>query len=262
MIDHETYLAFATKLAHQAGDIMLEHFQIGIDRDTKTDNTPVTVADLKINQLVIDTVRQTYPTHSILAEEGSHLEPNATHVWVCDPIDGTFPYTLGVPTSTFSLALVVAGKPEVAVIYDPYTKRLYRATVGKGAFVNDQRLQVSSHISLKNTHVGVAVYKTEQLDIAGLNAELMEQGIWGLSYLCITYEGTLVALGQFSGATFAFTSPWDIAALKLIVEEAGGTVTDLYGREQRYDQPIRGAIISNSHVHDTLVSIVKKHLLP
>src|SRR6185369_16230217 len=119
----DEYLQFARGLADQAGAIMLEHFQVGVAKRDKAeaDNTPVTIADTQINRLVIEAVRAKHPTHAVIGEEESHPADGVEFTWVCDPIDGTIPYTMGIPTNLFSLALVDGeGQPVVAVVYDPY----------------------------------------------------------------------------------------------------------------------------------------------
>jgi len=97
-------------------------------------------------------------------------------------------------------------------------------------------------------------------DTAGMVKDAIQEGLRSFSLCCITYEAMLVASGQVAGAVFPGKTPWDIAAVKVIVEEAGGRVTDLYGREQRYNQPITGAIVSNGVMHAQLVELVGKHI--
>lgn len=256
----DDYLEFAKKLAYLAGDIMLEHFKAGIDKEIKSDKTPVTIADTKINQLVIDSVNKAFPEHSVLGEEGSTAAINTDYVWVCDPIDGTIPYTLGMPNNLFSLALVHKGESILAVLYDPYTKRLYEAVKSKGAYMNGEKLRVSNIVTPEG-HIALPGMQYGLTNAASLLKDVVESGMRTFSVCCITYESMLVASGQIVATVFPGTSPWDIAAVKIIVEEAGGKVTDLHGNEQRYDRPIAGAIVSNNAMHDSLVDLVSKHLL-
>ena len=96
-------LDVAIEISSQSGQLIKDSLEIGIKRDWKSDDTPVTAVDKKVNQLVIDTISKEYPDHSILAEEGSLTKENAPYTWVCDPIDGTFPYMHGIPIVTFTL---------------------------------------------------------------------------------------------------------------------------------------------------------------
>jgi fructose-1,6-bisphosphatase/inositol monophosphatase family enzyme len=127
------YLDFAKKLALQAGDIMLQYFDTDIAVETKEDASPLTIADTTINKMVIAAIHEKYPDHGIIGEEESDHTVGTKYVWVCDPIDGTIPFTMGVPTSQFSLALVKDGVSILGVLYDPYTKRMYEAVKGARA---------------------------------------------------------------------------------------------------------------------------------
>lgn len=241
---------------------MLEHFQIGIEKKDKADGTPVTIADTKINQMVIDAIEQNYPEHAIHGEEASHKKENAEYVWACDPIDGTIPYMLGVPTNQFSLALVQNGKPIVGVVYDPYMKRLYHATGGVGAFLNDKKIEVNkTKTLLEGKYIALHSQKTPFYRAGELIRDASARGFWTYVPYSFTYEAVMVASGRLVGSIFGYPTAHDVAAIKVIIEEAGGKVTDLLGNEQRYDQPIKGAIVSNGLVHQELVELVKPYLI-
>ncbi len=262
MSDSQDYLNFAIHLAHQAGEIMLKHFTIGVEKQDKADGTPVTIADKAINHLVIKSIKENYPEHAIQGEEASYLKKGAEYVWVCDPIDGTIPYTFGTPISQFFLAVVKNGEPILGVLYDPYMKRLYHAVKGEGAFLNKQKIQVNSHTNLQTgKYLALPSQKTPLLDSGSLLHEANRRGLWSCNFLCFTYEAVMIATGQFVGNIFGYSSAHDVAAIKVIVEEAGGKVTDLLGKEQRYDQSINGAIVSNALVHDELVNLIKEYLI-
>lgn len=253
------YLDFAKDLAYRAGDIMLEHFQVGVAKQIKSDATPVTEADIAINKLVIDSVAGKFPGHTVMGEEDSSTSEHAEYVWVCDPIDGTIPYTLGVPTNMFSLALVRDGVSIVGVLYDPHSKRMYEATIESKTLLNGQPIQINTE-GLPQGYVAMPLMQYGITDTAALVQDAVSSGLRSLSFCSTTYEAALVASGQISGAVFPGVSPWDIAAVKVIVEGAGGKVTDVFGNEQRYDKPIKGAISSNGVVHDQLVALVSKYV--
>lgn len=136
------YKDVAIELAKSAGDTMRHHFTIGMKITWKADKTPVTIADTKINALVIKVIKDTFPTHGVLGEEASDYEVGDKYLWVCDPIDGTIPYSHGIPTSVFSLALVKDGEPILGVVYDPFMERMFFAQKGEGAFMNEQIINV------------------------------------------------------------------------------------------------------------------------
>ncbi|HSX42465.1 MAG TPA: inositol monophosphatase [Candidatus Saccharimonadales bacterium] len=255
----DQYLTFAKDLAYKAGDIMLEHFKPGVGREVKSDDTPVTVADTTINKLVIDSVAEVFPEHSVLGEEESSSAADTEYIWVCDPIDGTIPYTIGIPTNLFSLALVHNGISVLGVLYDPYSKRMYEAVKSRGALLNGETIHVSNELTPQG-YISLPGMQYGLTNTAELVRDAITSGMRSFSLCCITYESALIANGQIVGAIFPGKTPWDIAAVKIIVEEAGGMVTDLYGNEQRYDKPITGAVVSNGHMHARLVDLAKRHI--
>jgi fructose-1,6-bisphosphatase/inositol monophosphatase family enzyme len=249
------YLEFAKKIALQAGEIMLKHFHVDVEQREKSDNTIVTVADEEINQLVIDEVGRIYPDHSVFGEEASN-DNNHEYAWVCDPIDGTVPYSKGLPVSVFSLALVKDGVPIVGVVYDPFMKRLYSAVKNEGAFLNDVPIQVSTNDLERHSIVNVEWWAEAEYDIdTPLHQLSLDTKTYVLHLGTVIDAACYVAAGRYEACVFAGTTGKnvDIAAVKVIVEEAGGKVTDLFGNEQRYDGDIKGAIISNGKVHEQLL---------
>lgn len=253
------YLELAKSLALEAGEIILKHFQPGIAFETKDDDTPVTRADKEVNALVIQKIRAAYPDHSVLGEEES-FDNHSPFVWLCDPIDGTHPYTKGIPVSVFSLALVHEGYPIVAVVYDPFTKSLYSAEKGKGAFLNGQPTRVSDRQPDQAT-INIEWWKGAEYDVAAaLHRFSQDTGAYILKLGSIIQGACLVAGGQFEACVFPGTKgkSIDIAAVRLIVEEAGGKVTDIHGQDQRYDTlDIKGALITNGILHEPLVEVLK-----
>jgi fructose-1,6-bisphosphatase/inositol monophosphatase family enzyme len=176
-----------------------------------------------------------------------------------DPVDGTIPFSHGVPTFAFSLALVVDGESQLGVVYDPMLDRLFVAEKGQGATMNGKPI----HVSSAETFDHQAITIDGPWGVLGNKAYTLPQAFKGkkvffTKFSSMVYGGTLVALGEFGLSVCNAEHPWDIAALKVIIEEAGGRVTDLHGKEQRYDGPIDGAIMSNGLLHDKLVEIVQR----
>lgn len=253
----ETQLQFAIAVAREAGEIMRTYFH-SQDKgtETKQDNSPVTLADTAINQLLIDRVRETFPDHGVLGEEQSY-QADRNELWVCDPIDGTVGFIVGVPTSMFSLGYVVDGKTQVAVIYEPLLDKLFTAIKGGGAYLNSKPVHVSDRQSLEGASIGLTMSVGQLLERRSFcDGLIADKAKLMVAIPGNVFKGSLVAQGRIDAYIFPGRSAHDIAAEKLIIEEAGGKVTDLYGNEQRYDGAINGAIISNGIIHDTLV----KHL--
>lgn len=259
LITMEEYKQFAKDFAKKAGEIMLEHFGLGMAKEWKKDSTPVTEADLKINSLFIEAVKSKFPTHSVRGEEESNMKEGSEYTWVCDPIDGTIPFSHGVPICMFSVALVKDGKSILGVTYDPFGDRLFFASLGEGAYLNDEKISVSDTSDLKAVMADYEMWQGARYDINKLGQYLcMERDVKLTKFACITYPSCLVAVGEFGFTIFPHTTAHDAVALKIIVEEAGGKVTNLFGEEQRYDEEINGVIISNGVLHDELVSLAKQ----
>lgn len=234
---------------------MLTHFHSDVAHREKDDKTIVTIADEEINQLVIDEVEKAYPEHSVFGEEASN-DKKHTYAWVCDPIDGTVPYAKGLPVSVFSLALVKDGTPLVGVVYDPFMKRLYSAIKDAGAFLNDAPISVSNTGLERHAIINVEWWPEAEYDIdTACHKISLHTKAYVLHLGTVIDAACYVAAGRYEACVFAGTKGKnvDIAAVKVIVEEAGGKVTDLFGNEQRYDGDIKGAIVSNGVVHDQLV---------
>ncbi|KKS00586.1 MAG: Myo-inositol-monophosphatase [Candidatus Levybacteria bacterium GW2011_GWB1_41_21] len=244
-------------LARQAGEVMRKDFSLGMKKEWKKDKTPVTVTDTFVNRMVINAIGKEYPEHSILGEEENSLK-DSEYVWVCDPIDGTIPFSHGFPIFAFSLALVKNGSPVLGVIYDPIVDRLLYAEKNKGTTLNGKPVKVSSASSFsERTIIDGGI---ESLKLLGMEEEIRKRKVLTTRIYSCVYGGMLVALGEFVAEIYRHVNPWDAAAVKIVVEEAGGKVTDLLGNEQRYDQPINGFIASNGRVHDELVKRTKKIL--
>lgn len=256
---NDELLAFAVDIAKQAGQIMQSYF-LGVDQEVqiKTDRTQVTVADKKINTLLINHVRKTFPEHGILGEE-EQWHPERSELWVCDPIDGTSAFILGVPTAMFAAAFVVDGTPQVATIYDPFMDRMITAIKGKGAFLNGRRISVSAQDILENSMIGVVGSVHNIINASDFFGGLMAKGVKLKSIHGSVFQGMLVATGKEDGYLFPGRSAHDVVTTKLIVEEAGGKVTDLRGSDQPYNAPIYGAIVSNGRLHDALVSELRAY---
>lgn len=256
----EEYLEFAKKIAKEAEEIALKYFSFETENTWKEDNTPLTKADTEINDLVIKRVNETYPEHSIYGEEKCDIKENAKYVWVCDPIDGTIPFSCGLPIFTFSLALVDQsnGQPVLGLVNDPIMKNMYWAYKGGGAFRSGKKISVSKSDTLNNTYLNTdGSGKEANFSNLPLLKSLSERKCKVMKLLSFIYGGIQVANGKFVGAVFYNKYAHDVAALKIITEEAGGKVTDLNGEERRYDENGLGCIISNGILHNEILKIVQ-----
>lgn len=256
------YLEFAKEIAVRAGEIMMKYYHGDNGANYKYDQTIVTLADQEINDYLIERVKAVYPSHSVDGEEAGFGE--SSHVWVCDPVDGTAMYARHIPTSVFSLALVIDGVSEVGVVYDVQGDKMYTAVRGEGAFVNGEKISVSDiSIDDKRSLGNFDMWPAAEYNLFDVFKELGAR-TYAVGLGSVIRASMCVASGDFNFVLFPGTGHknCDIAAAKVIVEEAGGKVTDLFGNDQRYDRPINGAILSNGAIHEELVSIVAKHVKP
>jgi fructose-1,6-bisphosphatase/inositol monophosphatase family enzyme len=259
MYDKE--LEFAKALAREAGEIMRGYFGFDLKREWKSNQTPLTMADTEINSLVIERIKEHFPGDSIHGEEES-FKTDSNRLWVCDPVDGTMPFSHGLPISTFSLALVIDGSPVLGVIYDPFMDRLFYAQKNSGAFCNTVPIHVSDQ-PLRNALINVEAFPISGPAAASdhdssIIKSIEQLGAKTTHLWSAIISFALVAAGQYTAALFNATYIHDLAAAKIIIEEAGGKTTDLFGNDQRYDQPTKGFIASNGVVHDELVKLFKK----
>lgn len=257
----EEYLKFAKDIAYEAGKIMLKYFNQDNGASYKGDKTIVTLADREINSYLIKKVKEQYPNHAVDGEE--EQEGKSNFVWVCDPVDGTAMYARHIPVAVFSLALVIDGVPNVGVVYDPFTDSLYTAIKGKGAYKNGEKISVNDYtLDDIRTVCHCDMWSKAKYNVCEVFEELRKQTRLN-DIGSITRASCCVATGDYSLTIFTGTEHkhCDIAAVKVIVEEAGGKVTDLFGNEQRYDQSIKGALISNGIVHDEVVKVIKNFIV-
>lgn len=248
----------AKKLALQAGSMMINTFGSRMTPDWKANHTPVTETDIAINTLVLTEIEKYFPDHSVLAEEGSNIK-TSDYVWICDPIDGTIPFSHGIPTCVFAIALTYKGESILNVVYDPFLKRLFWAEKGKGAWMNDRPLRVSEKKELTHAVIGYSPSRS----IPGLFQSLIQfaqqEHIHIVAVGSAIYSGMLVATGDLTASIFAGKKAHDSSPLKNLIEEAGGKMTSVSGEEQRYDQEVNGHIVSNGFLHERFLQIILKH---
>ncbi len=249
---YQDYLQFATEVAREAGKIMQGNFVFDMTREWKKDGTPLTVTDTTINQLVVERVNASFPGHAVLGEEQSHAN-DSRFLWVCDPVDGTIPFSHGLSISTFSLALVEDGVPVVGVVLDPFQKLFYSATLEQPTMVNGSRVQVNDSTSLAKQIVVLEGFAY----VGKIWSQLKTLGAFPSTFLSFIFGAKQIASGQAGGAVFGYSFPWDAAALKILVEQAGGKTSDLDGHEQRYDRQTNGFVCSNGKIHDQLLEMIR-----
>ena len=225
-----------------------------IERKGGQEKNLVTEIDKGSEELIIKLIRKHFPAHDILAEEsGARKGAASEYRWIIDPLDGTTNYTHAFPVFCVSIGLEWKGKLLCGVIYDPNTNELFTAERGKGAFLNGKRIGVSKTPTLQNsllvTGFPYNIAENPHHAIERFVSFLMKsQAVrrMGSAALDLAY----VACGRFDGFWEVALQPWDMAAGVLLVEEAGGLVTDFSGGSMDI---YKGALLSsNGKIHDEM----------
>jgi histidinol phosphatase-like enzyme (inositol monophosphatase family) len=241
-------LAFAIDAAYRAGRSTLAHFQTGVVVETKSDATPVTVADRNAERLIREAIAEKYPTESILGEEEG-ASGKSDDRWVIDPIDGTKSFVAGVPLYATLLAFEQGGVPTVGVCYFPALDELLYAEAGQGSFLNGRPIHTRTTATVDGAILccGGITRLRERGQLLAL-LDLAEDAL-ALRTWCDAYGHALVASGRVDAMIDPVLSRWDIAAVDIIVREAGGKLTDFAGNAN----PNNEAISSNGPLHDCLL---------
>jgi histidinol-phosphatase len=253
-------LTAAIDAAKAAGEVILSYFRSDLQVDTKADQSPVTAADRDAEQIIVERLKRQFPEYGFLGEEFGAQQGHAPTRWIIDPIDGTQNFIRGIPYFATLLALEEASEITLGVVYAPAEGTLLYAARGEGAFSNGQeRLAVSP----------VATLDRAMLVHGGLDI-LRRGGYWdGLTRLVDAtarqrgfgdyFAHTFVCRGQAEVMVEADVKPWDLAPLKIIVEEAGGRFTDFSGKPTIYGGTV---VASNGHVHDAVLDILETRFQP
>ena len=227
----------------------------------KQENDFVSEVDRNAEQAIISTIQRAYPDHAILAEE-SGSQGKDDFQWVIDPLDGTTNYLHGFPQFAVSIALLHRGRLECGVVYDPTRDEIFRADRGAGAFLNDRRLRVTDRKSLKGALIGTGIPFRDQRYIdpyLGMLKDLTLEtaGIRrpGSAALDFAY----VAAGRIDGFWELGLSVWDFAAGTLLVQEAGGVVSDIGGGSRHLETG--NVLAGNLRVHREMVKTIRPHLV-
>lgn len=254
-------------IAVGAGEILMNFRKEGFRTQTKSDSFDfVTSADLKSEEYILKRLSEEFPNDSILSEEKGRIGNNASHVWMVDPLDGTKDFKNGGTGFSIMIGLCQYGKPVLGVVYAPVKDLLYFAQQGRGAYLRingkDQKLHVSKIKYLKDakmvTRVGGGEKReddklTDFFEVKEKNPESSVGIKLGLIAEC---------KADLHISSNARASKWDTCAPQIILEEAGGKVTDLYGNPLNYNQPDSlwkiSFVASNRILHKSVIKRIKE----
>lgn len=247
----------AIRAALAAGKFLLDRFHEPhrVTRKGKVDL--VTEADTGSERLIAGMIAQEFPHHQILGEESGTAGGDAEHLWVIDPLDGTSNYAHGYPVFSVSIAYRHKGQTVVGVVFNPLRDELFVAERGKGAYLGDQRLSISHTGELVSCLVATGfpydrprkLPKTIRV-IQGLAERVLTLRANGSAAVDLCY----VAAGRTDAFWENDLSPWDTAAGSLMVEEAGGRVSD--GQGDPYDIFSREILATNGLVHEAMLQVI------
>ena len=272
----------AFKAARKAGDMMIRA-SANLDAvkvDSKAFNDFVSDIDRQSESILLDTLFYSYPTHLVRSEEGGYFRASKTregvtieqmdaadvpavpeYEWIIDPLDGTTTYLHGHPQYAISMALLHKGKLQEALVYAPERNDCYMASRGQGALRNDRRIRVSNRIELNRCLIGTGFPVVDQSmmdtylailkDVLAKTAGGRREGAAALD-LCALACGRLDGFFEFN------LKPWDIAAGALIVQEAGGIVTDMQGNESWLESG--DVVAANPKVLAQMLQIIAPHI--
>jgi histidinol phosphatase-like enzyme (inositol monophosphatase family) len=254
MTNPSDFLNFALDAAWQAGRVTLGHFQTGVAVQRKADNTPLTIADQQAEQKLRQLIQQYWPEHNIIGEEYGRTQTDSPYTWVCDPIDGTKSFMCGVPLYANLMALLYENEPIVGVINLPALNEMVYAVRGGGCFWNGRPAHVSTTKNLADAVVLRSELETQDRYGRSEAWQKLVDASWVQRTWGDAYGYSLVATGRADVMLDPVMALWDIAPLQVIMEEAGGTLTDWQGEATIHHEE---CIATNTHLLNEVLALVK-----
>jgi len=240
----------------EAEKIILNYFENKVQVDIKEDGSPVTIADKKAEELIRKIISSQFPNHGFIGEEfGSDTHKNE-YIWVIDPIDGTKNYSRNIPMFATELALFKNDEIILGISNAPKLNKLLTAQKGKGTYLNQKtKLQVSSISKITEAYISVGSVKYFAKKPQFNRLAKVNEVCAAMKGFGDTWSYHFVAEGKLEAVIEAKTNIWDIAAASIIIEEAGGKVTDLDGEKLSINT--KSALASNGLLHEDLLNYFK-----
>jgi len=253
----DDYLETAVKAARAAGELQRERFRGDNRIDYKGEKNLVTEVDRASEDLIIRALREACPGCDVLAEESGSVSQGSSFRWIIDPLDGTTNYAHGFPWFAVSIALEIGGEVRLGVVYHPMMDELFTAVAGQGARLNGRKISVSRRRPLGECLLATGFpydrTRTNENNFQNfIEFQLAARAVRraGAAALDLAY----VAAGMLDGFWECKLNPWDVAAGKLLVEEAGGTVSNHQG--EPYSLADHRILASNGRVHREMINIL------
>ena len=253
----ENFKDFAREAAREAGAFLKSKLSSVHKIDYKGDINLVTEADIISEEMITSKINHQFPDHDILAEEFTHTSKGSDFRWIIDPLDGTTNFAHGYPVFCVSIALQKLDEIIIGIIYNPMLEEMFEAEKGKGAFLNGRKIQVSNTMRISEGLVATGfpydIREDAQNNLNYFNEMIMNARAIrraGSAALDLSY----VAAGRFDGFWELKLNPWDTAAGWLIIEEAGGVVTDIKGDGYYLESPV--ILASNGRIHKEMMDVL------
>ena len=238
------------EIAREAGTLLMEFFHRRVKIEYKGEADLVTEADRSSEKLILERIRARWPDHEVIGEEGARIETGGDYRWYVDPLDGTTNFAHGFPVFCVSLGLTFRGKRKAAVLYDPTRDELFFAELGKGAFLNGQKIEVSKIDQLAQSLVATGFPSHKRHKNPNIffyhQLTLSTHGVRRAGSAALDLAN--VACGRFDGFWEFNLNAWDTTAGILIVEEAGGKVSGFHG--QPLEITDRDVLATNGLIHE------------
>lgn len=252
----------AIRAARKAASVILQSLD-RLDTVIVNEKEPfdyVSEIDKKAEQVILTTIQQTFPDHSIQSEEAGTLMQNSSYLWIIDPLDGTNNFIHGYPHFAISIAIQIKQQIEHAVIYDPIRNELFTATRGRGAQLNDKRIRVSGRVNLEGALIGTEITLNQKKNVE-YYSHIINTPVYqtigmrrsGSAALDLAY----VACGRMDGFWQPQLKSWDVAAGSLLVSEAGGFITDFQGKDNYISTG--HVVAANPKIHKQLLSLLPSY---
>lgn len=257
-MDYDTILRTGLRAAYEAGGILSSHFGNLKNISKKGVIDLVTEADIASEKMITGIIRKAFPDHEILAEEGGRLRGETNACWIIDPLDGTVNFSHNLPIYCISIAFSVDNEVKIGIVFNPSDGELFTAIEGKGALLNNKPIAVSATQKINDSLLATGFPYDVRDRLSAVTKRLKScldaaQGVrrLGSAALDLCY----VACGRFDGFWEENLRPWDMAAGALIVQQAGGRVTDYadtpFGIYQKQ------TLASNGHIHSQVLELMQ-----
>lgn len=242
----------ALKAVREGAQISIKYFEKIPKVIYKPDNSPVTIADKTAEKIIRNVISSHFPDHGIIGEELPPINPGSEYQWIIDPIDGTKDFIRKIPTWASFIGVLKAGKPYLGVIYYPCFDEMFHAEAGKGAYLNNSKTQVSKVKNLKDAYLAHSSIKRTNIhgklaNLVKITEMVYHERNFGSYSIAQLLKGNIdfeIAIGG---------SMWDFVAPSILVQEAGGTFSDISGK---FSYTSNNMVLSNGLLHDKVIKLL------